>query len=240
MGWPVDPDLLQAVEAAVEERHGQARVRFRSSSNTEDLPAFNGAGIYTSTSAELGDPSRSVADAMRTVWASLWNARAFDEREFARIDHRKVAMGILVHNAFLSEQANGVGISRNILAPTRGDQHYFNLQFGEASVTNPAPGISTEAVIYQRPPRAAQVTYQSQSSLRDGHVLTVSEIALASCYLNAIHDHFQTLLHPDQSDAWFAMDTEIKWMGTGRAPVFKQARPYSFGGLEPIGDCREF
>jgi len=75
--------LLQAaaqVEAAVSARFGTERVRFRSSSNSEDLPNFNGAGLHTSTSAELGDPERTVANALRVVWSSLWNTRAYEER----------------------------------------------------------------------------------------------------------------------------------------------------------------
>lgn len=240
MDAAVDPALLAQVDAAVAERYGNGRVRFRSSSNTEDLPGFNGAGIYTSTSAERGNSGRLIEDAMRTVWASLWNERAFDERSFARIDHREVAMGILVHNAFLSERANGVGISRNVLNPDRGDQHYYNLQFGEASVTNPAPGVSTESLVYQKPPRIPPLRYQGASSLSAGHVLSTTEVHTLACQLSAIHDHFLPLIDPDGDNAWFAMDTEFKVMGSTRRLVFKQARPYSFGAVEPVGDCRVF
>src|SRR5207253_1783919 len=132
LSQPVEPELLASVEAAVLARFGQTRVRFRSSSNTEDLPNFNGSGLYTSVSAELDDPERSVADAMRTVWASLWSERAYDERAHARIERDTLGMGILVHPAELSEHGNGVGVSRNVLEPTRGDQYYVNAQLGEA------------------------------------------------------------------------------------------------------------
>jgi hypothetical protein len=47
---PVDEDLLSTVEGQVFARFGTRRVRFRSSSNAEDLPGFNGAGLYTSVS----------------------------------------------------------------------------------------------------------------------------------------------------------------------------------------------
>ena len=76
-----------------------AAVRFRSSSNVEDALEFNGAGLYDSTSACAADdldtdregPSRcdgsrdverGVARALRVVWSSLWNFRAFEERAF--------------------------------------------------------------------------------------------------------------------------------------------------------------
>ena len=84
-------------------------VRLRSSSNIEDLPTFNGAGLHTSSSATLDDPDESVADALRLVWASLWNMRAYDEREFANIDHEAARMAVLVHARFAGEGCTGRG-----------------------------------------------------------------------------------------------------------------------------------
>jgi Pyruvate phosphate dikinase, AMP/ATP-binding domain/Lamin Tail Domain len=244
LSQPVDPELLASVEAAVLARFGQARVRFRSSSNTEDLPNFNGAGLYTSISAELGDPERSIPDAMRSVWASLWSERAYDERAHARILEGSLGMGILVHPAELSEHGNGVGVSRNVLEPTRGDQYYINAQLGEASVTNPAPAVSTEQLVYQwyrQPP----VLYQSESSLLGAlptppaTVLSAAEVAEVACALQAVHDHFRPLLDPDQQNPWFAMEIEFKLIGPEPRLHVKQARPHSFGTPELIRDCRE-
>jgi len=244
LNHPVEPGLLTQVEAAVSERYGTARVRFRSSSNTEDLPNFNGAGLYTSISAELDNDDRRVEDAMRTVWASLWNFRAYDERSFANIDDSRVAMGILVHPASLSEEANGVAVSRNVLEPDRGDLYYINVQLGEATVTNPAPGVTTEQLVYQwgrQPP----VVYHGQSSLLDAlpnppeHVMSQAEVALLACSLRAVHDWFRPLLDPDSENRWFAMEVEFKLLDGGRQLLVKQARPHSFGRSEFFGDCRE-
>ncbi len=241
---PVEDDLLQEVEAAVRERFGQERVRFRSSSNTEDLPSFNGAGLYTSISAELGDPERRVDDAIRTVWASLWNLRAYDERAYANIDDTDVAMGILVHPASLSEEANGVAVSRNVLDPDRGDIYYLNAQVGEASVTNPAPGVTTEQLIY-RWGRTPPIIRSGQSSLLDALggssdvVLTAAEVEEVSCALRGIHAWFRPLLDPEQNNRWFAMEIEFKLDDQTRELRIKQARPHSFGHAESFGDCRD-
>jgi len=241
---PVEPGLVAAVEAAVGSRFGEERVRFRSSSNTEDLPGFNGAGLYTSVSAELGDDSRRVDDALRAVWASLYNARAYDERLYAHIDEQSVAMGVLVHSAFLGERANGVAVSRNVLDPTRGDIYYLNAQAGEASVTNPAPGVATEQLIY-RWGREPPIVYQSESSLlaalpnAEGRVLTSDEVFDLSCALRTVHDTFQPLLDPAADNAWFGMEVEFKFLGPERRLLIKQARPHSFGTPTPFGDCRE-
>jgi pyruvate phosphate dikinase-like enzyme len=244
MSQPVEPTLLGEVEAAVRSRFGSERVRFRSSSNTEDLPGFNGAGLYTSVSAQLGDDSRRVDAALRSVWASLYNARAYDERAYARIDEDSVAMGVLVHGAFLVERANGVAVSRNVLDPTRGDMYYINTQAGEASVTNPAPGVATEQLVY-RWGRQPPIIYQSGSSLLaalDGagdQVLTSEEVVDLSCALRAVHQAFEPLLNPAGNNPWFAMEVEFKLIGAERRLLIKQARPHSFGAATSFGDCRE-
>ncbi len=235
--YPVDPALLAEIEGSQRGLYGTARVRFRSSSNTEDLPGFNGAGLYTSVSAALDDPDRPVADALRTVWASLYRARGYDERSYHNISQDGVAMGVLMEPAFLSERANGVGVTRNVLEPIRSD-YYINVQAGEATVTNPAPGVGSEALLFSpyRPPR---VRYLARSTLTGGApVLSGAEIEDVACRLRAIHDHFRPIIDPARDDPWFAMDVEFKLVGEARRVYVKQARPYSFGSLDRPADCR--
>ncbi|MBN2530237.1 MAG: lamin tail domain-containing protein [Deltaproteobacteria bacterium] len=255
LSHPVDDALMAEVAGEVADRFGNERVRFRSSSNTEDLQEFNGAGLYTSQSGQLNDPERSIDDAIRVVWASLWNDRAFDERQYARIDHNGVAMGILVHEAFLSEEANGVAVSRDITDVTRGDRYYVNAQAGEGSVANPAPGVTTEQAIYQWPSRLPTLRMMAQSSLVPDAVLwnsntpDSSEIYLQGEVLGetrdvvralrAIHNHFEALLDPNDEEPLFAMEIEFKLEHATRKLLIKQTRPYSFGALPFPADCRE-
>ena len=237
---PVDPTLLRMLRDQIRSRFGSAHVRLRSSSNTEDLPGFTGAGLYTSVSvaADVGDPKLDVADGLRTVWASLWQLRAYDEREQALVDHELAAMGVLVEPAFTNERANGMAISRDVLDPIYGDAYYFNAQAGEASVTNPAPGVTSEQGTYQGnvPPR---IDYSSHSSLMSGAVVTAAELETLMCNLGAIHNHFQARLDPMHLNRWFAMDDEWKLIGPERQLVVKQARPF-FGRADVPTDCREF
>ena len=62
------------------------------------------------------------------------------------------AMGILVHQSFQNEIANGVGVTKNIYLPGPGwEGHYVNVQTGENLVTNPEPGsIPEEYIIANR------------------------------------------------------------------------------------------
>ena len=239
----LDSELLTQVEGLIAQRFGSTRLRFRSSSNTEDLPGFNGAGLYESWSGALSDAERPIADAIRSVWASLWNARAYDERQLGNIDQHGVAMGILVHPAFLSEQANVIVVSRDLQDPTRSDVYTLNAQIGEASVANPAPGVSTEELLHHVALVAGtpELEYRRQSSLtRGAPVLYLQDVQRISCLVTGITEHFRPLLDPQDENRWFAMDVEVKLTGPGRQVVVKQARPLSFGRAERPTDCREY
>ncbi|GIS21431.1 MAG: hypothetical protein CM15mP121_2830 [Bacteroidota bacterium] len=79
--WMLDD--LQAMHDAFPE--GTA-VRVRSSTNNEDLPGFSGAGLYTSKTPKI--LTRAISSkSVKQVFASMWNFRAYEERDFYRIDH---------------------------------------------------------------------------------------------------------------------------------------------------------
>jgi hypothetical protein len=236
----VDPALVASIEQLASARFGTQRFRMRSSSNTEDLPGFSGAGLYTSISGAVGDPKHTVADGLRTVWASMWDQRAYDERELARIDHAKAAMGVLIHNAFDQvERANGVAVSRDVLDPIRGGAFTIDAQVGEAAVTNPAPGVVSDQIVYT-PYLLPPAEYRAKSSLASGPVLSPNEMVQLTCVLRAITDHFQAKIDPDHENRWFTIEVEFKLVDDTRQLVIKQARQYNFGNADIPADCREF
>ena len=75
---------------------------------TEDLPNFSGAGLYTTVPNVRGD--QELIDAIRKVWASLWNFEAYEARERAGVDHSKIFMAVLLQEGINSE-SSGVMIS---------------------------------------------------------------------------------------------------------------------------------
>lgn len=80
----------------------------RSSTNSEDLPNFNGAGLYTTIPNVKGDAG--MIEAIKSVWSSIWNFEAYEARERAGIDHTKVFMAVLVQEGINSE-SSGVMIT---------------------------------------------------------------------------------------------------------------------------------
>lgn len=229
---PVNLEVLTAIQEKIDEKIGAGiSVRLRSSANAEDLAAFNGAGLYDSYTYKPNDPEKTLADALRSVWASLWNIAAFEEREWARVDHLSCAMGVLVHRSFPddTEAANGVAITDNPFDPPPTGQaaYYINVQQGAVSVTNPAPGITPESFLYYKPPAGqGELTRYSTSSLTNGQdVLSFDEIQSLVAALKAVHTHFQPI-YGDVSP--YAMDVEFKFIEPDRTLVVKQARPYSF------------
>ncbi len=196
------------------------KVRFRSSTNAEDLPDFSGAGLYTSASGKLSQGEATVENALKVVWASTWNYQAFVEREFYRVNHDEIRMGVLVHPSFVDETANGVAVTINEFTPRR-PAFYINSQIDDISVTNPTGIAVPEQILYYTWYEEPEYEVITRSSIAEGPVLTDGELAELAGYLEAIHDHFRQRLSA-QGD--FAMDVEFK-LGPGREVIIKQARP---------------
>jgi pyruvate,water dikinase len=234
----VDPALLAMVTARVAEvlppaKPGQG-VRFRSSTNAEDLEGFTGAGLYTSKTGMADDPIDSYARAMKQVWASVWFFRAFEERSYRSIDHKSVGMALLVHRNFPEEEANGVALTADPF-DTSGlvPGFYINVQLGESSVVQPPPGVTTDQFIYQFNLPNQPTIFLERSSLipaSQPSVLTAEQTFALGKALDAIHKFFQPAYGPAASgQTWYAMDVEFKFDGQpGETPVLsvKQARPH--------------
>lgn len=136
--------MLTSLRSILERYFPNGRVKLRSSTNCEDLPQFNGAGLYESKGFSTKDSDEVLAKKITEVYASLWNDIAFEEREYFGIDHKKAAMAILVSPAFVDEYANGV-ILATPFAKDKGLQVLVNAQLGENEVTNPEKGAVPES-----------------------------------------------------------------------------------------------
>ena len=205
---------------------GTTNRKYRSSTNNEDLPGFNGAGLYDSKSQKPDEDEEDGLDkSLKEVYASLWNFRAFTERDFHRIDHLTAAMGILVHPSYQDELVNGVAVSFNpTLSST--DSYYVNSQVDEDLVTNPDSNSLPEELLL-----SASGTYTvlaTSNQIQRGQLLmTYAQITQLRTHLKVIHDHFAELYDP-AADEQFAMEIEFK-ITSANVLAIKQARPWVFG-----------
>lgn len=225
---PVNADFEQMLVNKLNTDYPGVRMRFRSSTNAEDLDGFTGAGLYTSKSGELADPTSPVLDAVREVWASVWFFRAFEERSFRSIDHLAVGMALLVHNSFPTEEANGVALTGNPFDKTGAEPaFYVNVQRGGESVVLPPAGTTTDEFLLFFDSPGQPVTYLSHSNLvAEGTVLTPAQINELGAALAKIRDGFARAY---AQSPWWAMDVEFKFDAEGDEvpPLFvKQARPF--------------
>ncbi|MBI4807219.1 MAG: hypothetical protein HY795_18550 [Desulfovibrio sp.] len=230
---PVDEAFQAALRSKLSSDYSGARMRFRSSTNSEDLEGFPCAGCYES---HTGDPLDwdDVLYAIKDTWASIWLFRTFEERAYNGIDHKSVAMALLVHHSFPDEEANGVAVTSNPFDPSGLQPAFFvNVQFGgDVEVVHPPPGTTSDQILYFHSEPNQPVSYLSHSNLiPEGQaVLTRSQIHELGEALSAIHERFSSAYGPKAgNEGWYAMDVEFKFDGeagqTARLAI-KQARPY--------------
>ncbi len=162
---PVDAELVAEVRGRIEAWRGGEHaplfagfddVIFRSSSNAEDLPGFNGAGL--AESFRLGSPLSEdvIADRIRAVWASLWSDRGYAERAAFGIDQSDAAMAVLVQPV-VPHAAHVVAITTNTVKPGPIPAYFLNLLPSGALVTDADSASAEQLLLFDDDPACAEV-----------------------------------------------------------------------------------
>ena len=227
-----DADTPQWITEALTAMHASfpegTSLRYRSSTNNEDLPGFNGAGLYDSKTQHPEETEEDGIDkSLKGVFASLWNFRAFIERDFHRIDHLAAKMGVLVHPNYSDELANGVAVSFDPISEQEG-YYYVNTQFGEDLVTNPDALSVPEELLLNRDTGNYTVLATSNQIPRGQLLMSEDQLSQLGRHLTAIHNHFKGLYNPAAGEP-FAMEIEFK-ITSENVLAIKQARPWIFSG----------
>lgn len=151
------PGLREKVLAKVAREYSGKGLFVRSSSNSEDLPNFSGAGLYTTVPNVRGD--QELIDAIRKVWASLWNFEAYEARERAGVDHSKIYMAVLLQEGINSE-SSGVMISTDPFDPENKAAIYISAKRGLGIKVVEGQRIA-EQIIFRPRTNAVQVLTRS-------------------------------------------------------------------------------
>jgi len=231
----VDAAFQEALRAKLSAEYPGQKMRFRTSTNSEDLDGFPCAGCYESHSGEPDD-WEDVLDAIRETWASLWLFRTFEERQYYGVDHQAVGMALLVHHNYEDEEANGVAVTANPFDEAGLDPaFYVNVQAGgDVEVVAPPAGVTSDELLYYFHAPNQPVAYLTHSSLvPDGEtVLDSRQLHALGVALAAIHERFSEAYGVAAgNDGWYAMDVEFKFddeEDPSEPPALwvKQARPY--------------
>lgn len=231
---PIATKLIKDIEAKAKSLGNYTRLRFRSSTNAEDIVGFSGAGLYDSKTGIIGHKKKTIEKAIKKVWSSLWYQRAFLERDYFNIDQNSIAMGILVHRSFPNEKANGVAITKNLYRKNYLG-NVINVQVGEASVVQPEAGVTCDQIIcysglsskLYNQKRIVEII--SHSNLNNGNlVMSETEIINLSEQLEKIKKHYYYNVYKSkQKYLEFGLDIEFKLDGENRDLYIKQVRYFN-------------
>ena len=210
-------------------------MRFRTSTNSEDLDGFPCAGCYDS---HTGDPADwdDVLDAIRETWASIWLFRTFEERSYHGIDHNAVGMALLVHHNFPDEEANGVALTANPFDPSGLEPGLLRQRAVRRRRRGRAPAAGRHAATSSSTTsrcRASRSSYLSHSNL-----IAEGETVLTRAQIHELGDGArrdpQALLaglRPGRGQqrlvrAWTSSSSSTARPGESPQLVIKQARPH--------------
>ena len=126
-GGSHDESFRGAVLAKARREYAGLGLFVRSSTNAEDLPNFSGAGLYTTVPNVRNDDQ--LLDAIKTVWASVWNYEAYEARESFGMNHLGVYPAVLIQEGKDADSA-GVAITRDPFNPSNRGAVFVNAKRG--------------------------------------------------------------------------------------------------------------
>lgn len=227
MAAPIDKKLMAQVKtmmAAI----GGGTAFVRSSTNAEDLPGFNGAGLYDTVPNVSGEVN--LARAIKQVWASVWNMRAFEERTFYGIDHMGTYGAVLVQRA-VNATAAGVLVTANMYDKRDDETYTINAKSGlgmkvvqgkkipEQLLVNVVTG---KIKVLSRSDEDTMLVFDKKGGVKEvavkergKPVLTAARVKTLIAASKAVAALFKG---PDAQD--------IEWLFVGEACYIVQSRPY--------------
>ncbi|HEY6802828.1 MAG TPA: PEP/pyruvate-binding domain-containing protein [Pyrinomonadaceae bacterium] len=225
-----DPELQKEVLAKVAREYPGKGLFVRSSSNSEDLPKFSGAGLYTTVPNVRGE--KELIEAIKTVWASLWNFEAYEFRERANVDHSKIFMAVLLQEGINSE-SSGVMITTDPYDKENVGAIYISAKRGLGIKVVEGQRIA-EQVIFSPKTNATQVLTRSaeDSLLTFDENGGVKEVPITGDRVVLTDDVIKRLVRAGNNikRVFGGRDQDIEWAYMKGQIYIVQSRPYIPGG----------
>jgi rifampicin phosphotransferase len=221
-----DPALRRKVLEKVAREYAGKGLFVRSSSNSEDLPNFSGAGLYTTVPNVRGE--QELIDAIRKVWSSLWNFEAYEARERASVDHSKIFMAVLLQEGINSE-SSGVMITTDPFDRENSGAIYISAKRGLGIKVVEGQRIA-EQIIFRPRTNAVQVLTRSaeDSLLTFDEKGGVKEVPITGDRVVLTDDVIRRLVRAAGSikRVFGARDQDIEWAYMKGQIYIVQSRPF--------------
>ncbi|HEV7397626.1 MAG TPA: PEP/pyruvate-binding domain-containing protein [Pyrinomonadaceae bacterium] len=225
-----DEQLRVQIMRIVEKNFPRQGLFLRSSSNSEDLPNFSGAGLYTTVPNARGP--EQIVEGIKKVWASLWNFEAYEARERAGVDHMKIFMAVLIQKGINSE-SSGVMITTDPFDRDNRGAIYISAKRGLGSKVVEGPKVA-EQIIYSPRANATQIltrseedsllTFDEHGGLKEVPI-TGERMVLTD---NVIRRLVQAAL--DIKRVFGNREQDIEWAYLNGQLYIVQSRPFVSGG----------
>ena len=156
-----DDDLRREVIQKWRTQLGGRPVFVRSSSNSEDLPNFSGAGLYSSVPNVVKE--EKLIDGVKYVWASLWKFEAYEARVRNYVSQTDVYMAALVQVG-VDMNKGGVMVTKDPFDDQNKDAVYISAVCGHNSKVVDNTGVP-EQIMYN--PRSNSVIVMTLSDQKN-------------------------------------------------------------------------
>jgi pyruvate, water dikinase len=206
-------------------------VTFRPSTNLDTL--LPSPLSYQSRTSEVNSADTWAIDAVRSLWASLWDFENYEIRRSRGIDHESAAMAILVQPGNNNQKSNGIAFTANPynvsgLEPA----FYLHAESGNTSVAVSSLAPSTDRFIYFYYMRNYPTAFlQRSNSVATGQsILSRTQSYQLGKQLSAIHSYFGKIYGQLGTSArtWYAMEVTFTFNESTdeqTGPTITQALP---------------
>ncbi len=203
----------------------------RSSSNSEDLPNFSGAGLYSSA-ANVRDEDKLI-EGVKRVWASIWNFQAYEARVRNYISQSDVYMSALVQVGVDMERG-GVMITKDPFDERSKNAVYISAVCGHNSKVVDNTGIPEQILFNPKSNSVIVMTLSQQENAlafdENGDLKITADKCAATATKRVLNDAQARSLAKSaiaiRSAFGGKTEQDIEWGIIGSRIYVVQARPY--------------
>ena len=156
-----DEDLKKEIIQKWKTQLGGRGVFVRSSSNSEDLPNFSGAGLYSSVANVKAEDK--LIEAVKKVWASLWKFEAYEARVRNYVSQTDVYMAALIQVG-IDMQKGGVMITKDPFDDENKNSIYISAVCGHNSKIPDNKGIPEQVLFNPKSNSVIVMTLSQQEN----------------------------------------------------------------------------